>query len=181
VTRQTTVCAALLFVSSLTAASQTTAAQSAASSHITLVPMSNMSKPGDLDFEGGGCDIDGSTAAMTCSFQQVLLTPVREDPATCLITTNRYEQTFRKQDARHWTSTDAPEGPCGIVATTTLQQEANSLAVLWRVTMSMRKIATNNRGAAPCGSVDETPEVLASTDARRPISCTFVRGSSLGF
>jgi hypothetical protein len=166
-----------LFVSSLTAASQTTAP-----SHVTLVPMANMSKPGDLDFEGGGCDIDASGGTMTCSFQQVLLTPVRDDPTTCLITTNRYEQTFKKQDARRWTSTDDPEGPCGIVATTTLQQEANSLAALWRVTMSMRKIATNkNRDVARCGNVDETLEVLASTDARRPLSCTFVRGSSLGF
>ena len=152
------------------------------SSHITIMPMANMSKPNDLDFQGGTCDINQAADTMTCSFQQVLLTLAPNDPATCRITTNRYQQTFKKQDVRRWVSTEGPDA-CGVVAETTMQQDEHSLAVYWRVALNTRKtVANRGRGvAASCGGIDETPEALASSDAGRPLSCKFVKASSLEF
>src|SRR5579863_8371670 len=87
--------------------------QTLAPGRITVMPMANMSRPADLDFQGGSCDITAAGTAMTCAFQQVLITPAPEDPATCRIITNHYTQTFSKQGDRAWVNSEGPDGPCG--------------------------------------------------------------------
>ena len=44
------------------------------SSHITIPFLANATRPADLDFEGGECDIDQTGNTMECQFQQVFLT-----------------------------------------------------------------------------------------------------------
>jgi hypothetical protein len=172
----------LTWILALSLAQSIAGASQAGPSHITIMPMANMSRPDDLDFQGGSCEIDAAGASMTCAFQQVLLTLAPNDPTTCLITTNRYQQTFKKQDARRWVSTEGPDA-CGVVAETTLQQDEKSLAVYWRVAMNTRKTLANKGRdvSSSCGSVDDAPETLASTDAGRPLSCKSVKASSLEF
>src|SRR5438270_628208 len=113
--------------------------QNRTSSHIILIPMANMSQPADVDFQGGTCDIDTTGDKMNCAFQQVILSPLQDDPTTCSITTNRYEQLFKKQDVRRWVSNVGPDGVCGVVVVTTLQQNYGGLPSVWQVSMNNQK------------------------------------------
>ena len=150
--------------------------QPAVPTHIALMPMANGSNPADLDFQGGSCDITSNGEGLACSFQQVFLSPVPEDPATCRIVTNRYEQSFKKQDERRWVSVDPPQGPCGQTTVTTIERDEKSLAAFWRVAITIKRVAT--AGGTQC-AVDDLPETLRSTSDRRPLGCTFVVAASL--
>ena len=117
---------------------------------------------------------------MICAFQQVLIIPDKDDPSTCVITTNRYEQAFKKQDVGRWVSNVGPDGVCGVVAVTTLQEEKGGLTAIWPVTINTRKIVTN-KGISPlCNVLDETPEILSSNYQRRVLSCKFIKAGSVG-
>ena len=105
-------------------------------SRIMIPFLANASKPDDLDFEGAECDVAGDR--MTCAFQQVFLTSSPVAPDTCLVTTNRYEREFRRDSPSHWTSTEGPEGACGVLDVATLQDAGG---VRW--TMELTKVVTN--------------------------------------
>ena len=66
-------------------------------SHITIPFLASATRPADLSFEGGECDIDRAGNTMACEFQQVFFTTSDVAPQTCLVTTNRYARTFTKQ------------------------------------------------------------------------------------
>src|SRR5262245_53649630 len=94
-------------------------------SHVVIPFLANATKPSDLDFQGGQCELDASRTTMECVFQQAFLTTSDVAPDTCLITTNRYQRTFKRQTAEggsrtapvpaRWTSSEGPEGPCGML------------------------------------------------------------------
>ena|SRR6266849_45030 len=83
------------------------ASQARSQGHVIFIPMANMSRPSDVDFEGGACDIDREGETMKCAFQQVLISPVKDDPTACMITMNRYEQ------SQSWVSRAVAEGRAG--------------------------------------------------------------------
>jgi len=148
--------------------------------HVILTPMANMSQPADLDFEGGGCDVEASGIKMNCAFQQVLISPpLSGDPETCTITTNRYEQQFQKQDAQQWVSNSGPDGICGVVVVTTIRQE-QTVGNVWEMTMNTRKIVTNKTASPICTALDEQPESLSWNYNRRALPCKFIKASSIG-
>jgi hypothetical protein len=128
---------------------------------IILAPVALMSRPTELDFMGGGCDLDPSGDSMVCTFQQALLIPEKDDPSVCSIYTNRYEQTFKKQDAATYISNKGPDGECGVVAVTTLKRTDNGLPSIWTVNIDTRKIVTNKDAAPICKNIDERPELLS--------------------
>src|SRR5215475_9212305 len=110
--------------------------------------MANATKPDDLDFEGGECELDASRTTMECVFQQAFLTTTSVAPDTCLITTNRYQRTFRRETpvtpsnapaggSTRWVSSEGPEGQCGVLDVATLQYDGG---IRW--TMETRKVAT---------------------------------------
>src|SRR5438552_3473780 len=99
------------------------AGQGPGASHVTIPFLANATKPADLDFEGGECDVDPTGRTMTCQFQQVILTASPLNADTCLVTTNRYERTFQKESNTRWVSTEGPEGACGVVDVATLQDD----------------------------------------------------------
>jgi hypothetical protein len=140
------------------------------SSHITIPFLANATRPADLDFEGGECDIDQSGNTMECQFQQVFLTTSDLAPDTCLVTTNRYERTFTKQSSRLWVSNEGPEGACGVVDVATLQDDGG---VRW--TMDTRKIVTKADASLLCRGLDEQPETLSWQNIRRALPCKFVQ------
>jgi hypothetical protein len=154
--------------------------QNAGPSHVILIPMANMSQPADVDFQGGACDIERTGETMRCAFQQVLLSPAPDDPTTCSITTNRYEQVFQKQDVRRWVSNVGPDGVCGVVVVTTLQQAEGGLPGIWQTSMNNQKIVTNKAASPLCNALTTTPEVLSWNYQRRALPCKFVKGGSLG-
>jgi hypothetical protein len=142
--------------------------------HLTIPFLANASKPLDLDFEGGECDVDAAGERMTCQFQQVLLTVSDLAPQTCFVTTNHYDRVFEKQTATRWVSRQQPDGPCGTVDVATLQDDGG---IKW--TMEMRKIVTSKDASPACLLVDEKPETLSWQNVRRPLPCTFIQPGSL--
>jgi hypothetical protein len=134
------------------------------------VLVGSLAKPGALEFEGGGCERTGDT--MECTFQQVLLT--HKPPSdTCEIVTNRYQLSFVKQDARRWVSNEGPNGPCGIVAITTIEEDPKGSGTIW--TMNSRKVVMNRNADESCKLVEgEPPDDLTGNDTKRPLPCKFI-------
>jgi hypothetical protein len=156
---------------------QTSLAQSAASpspSHVVIPFLANATKPADLDFEGGECELDASGARMACTFQQVFLTTSGVAPDTCLITTNRYERNFRRDTAGRWVSTEGPEGVCGLLDVATLHDEGG---VRW--TMETHKVVTKKDASAACQAYDTQSETFSWQNIRRPLPCKFVQPGGL--
>jgi hypothetical protein len=141
--------------------------------HITIPALANATKPSDLDFMAVECDIDPSGHTMECQFQQVFLTVAAFDAQTCLVTTNRYSRTFQNQTATRWVSTEGPEGVCGVLDVTTLQNEG----VRW--TLEAHKVVTKRDASPACRDVDEKPEVLSWRDTRRALPCRFVQPGAI--
>jgi hypothetical protein len=143
-------------------------------SHVVIPFLANATKPADLDFQGGECERDASGNRMDCVFQQVFLTTSDLAPDTCLITTNRYERTFRRDTATRWVSTEGPEGDCGLLDVATLQSDGG---VKW--TMETRKVATKRAASPACRASDAQAETLSWQNIRRPLPCRFVQPGGL--
>jgi hypothetical protein len=145
----------------------------AAPSHVVIPFLANATRPADLDFEGAECEVDSDRQVMACQFQQVFLTVAESVADTCLITTNRYERTFRRQADARWISNEGPTGDCGLLDVATLQDDGG---VRW--TMTIRKNATK-REAAACRQIQPSTETLAWQNLRRPLPCRFVQPGGL--
>jgi hypothetical protein len=164
------------------------AAQQKAARHITIPFLANATRPADLSFEGGECDLDRTGNTMACEFQQMFFTISTLAPQTCLVTTNRYARTFTKQAPLNgngpgaplngnappantrWISSGAPEGQCGVSEITTLQDDGT---VKW--TMETRKLVTRRDADPACRAVDEAPETLSWQNLRRALPCAFIQ------
>ena len=160
--------------SALTGTSPTPSAHRAAhppGDAIVMLPMANTRD--DLDFMGATCHVAQTGGAMTCRFQQVLISPFDDDRQTCGITTLNYEQTFQRLNALRWVSNEGPTGLCGVVTVTTLQEDSG----YW--TMDNRKIVTHKTASPICDIFDERPETLSGQNTRRPLPCTFIRPSAI--
>jgi len=152
------------------------------SSHIVIPLLANATKPGDLDFQGGECELDAARTTMECVFQQAFLTTSSVAPDTCLITTSRYQRTFRRAAAdgvsrtasapARWVSTEGPEGDCGMLDVATLQYDGG---IKW--TMETKKAATKKDPA--CRALEGEPETLSWQNLRRPLPCKFVQPGGL--
>jgi hypothetical protein len=151
-----------------------------ASSHVVIPLLANATRPSDLDFQGGECELDPGRTTMECVFQQAFLTTSSVAPDTCLITTNRYQRTFRRQTAAggtafapaRWVSTEGPEGDCGMLDVATLQYDGG---VKW--TMETKKVATKKDAA--CRALEGESETLSWQNLRRPLPCKFVQPGGL--
>jgi hypothetical protein len=152
------------------------------SSHIVIPLLANATKPGDLDFQGGECELDTTRTSMECVFQQAFLTTSSVAPDTCVITTSRYQRTFRRQATDgvsrtgsapvRWVSTEGPEGDCGMLDVATLQYDGG---IKW--TMETKKAATKKDAA--CRALEGEPETLSWQNLRRPLPCRFVQPGGL--
>jgi hypothetical protein len=147
---------------------------SASPSHVVIPFLANATKPADLDFEGGECELDANGDRMTCTFQQVFLTLSVVAPDTCLITTNRYERAFRRETARKWVSREEPEGVCGLVDVATLEDGGG---VRW--TMEAHKVVTKRDASSTCQAYETPSETMSWQNLRRPLPCKFVQPGGL--
>jgi hypothetical protein len=169
--------AAVLAIAIVSLCEQSSLAQArpaASPSHVVIPFLANDSKPTDLEFEGAECDLSAVGDQMTCVFQQVFLTTTPIAPDTCLVTTNRYQRTFRRDAPTHWTSREGPDGVCGIVDVATLQDDGD---VRW--TMDLRKEVTNKDAAPSCQTVDPQSITFGWRDLRRPLPCRFLQPGAL--
>jgi hypothetical protein len=149
-------------------------ATSSSPSHVVIPFLANMTKPADLDFQGGECELDASGNRMACTFQQVFLTTSAVAPETCLITTNRYQRDFRRDTASRWVSTEGPEGVCGLLDVATLVDEGG---VRW--TMETHKVVTKKDASPACRAYEPESETLSWQNIRRPLPCKFVQPGGL--
>ena len=140
--------------------------------HVVIPFLVNATKL-PIEFEGGECELDSGGSQLACTFQQVFLTTSAIAPDTCLITTNRYDRVFHRESAGRWVSTETPEGACGLLDVTTLQDDGG---VRW--TMETHKVVTKGDASA-CRADDSQPEKLSWENARRPLPCKFVQPGGL--
>jgi len=143
----------------------------AQASSITIPSLANASRPNDLDFTAGECELAPGGKTMECVFQQVFLTLSPLDASTCLVTTSRYARTFERENPTRWTSREGPEGPCGLVDIATLDDGG---ATRW--TMELRTLVTGT--GAQCGK-PEAPVVLSWQNVARSLPCTRVQPGAM--
>ncbi len=144
-----------------------------AQQHLMIPALANATHPSDIDFQAGECDLD-LTGRMHCQFQQVFLTPAAFDPDACLITTNRYELTLQKQTGLKWTSTEGPDGDCGVTVVTTLQNDGGAM---WA--MDTRTIVTKRESSPACQNLQDATETLSWRNTRRTLPCRFVQPGAM--
>jgi len=142
----------------------------AASARVVIASLANDSQPSDLDFQGGECLVSESGRRMDCQFQQVFLTRSPIDADTCLVTTNRFERRFQKQNATTWVSRQDAPGPCGVVDIATLVDEGREV----RWSLEFRTEITN-RTAAACRGDNPPAERFSGMAVRRPLPCRFIQ------
>jgi hypothetical protein len=172
--RGRTFTAATVAIVAATFCAQRPAAQTTSLAHLTIPFLANATKPAALEFEGAECDVDASGNRMTCAFQQLFLTTTSAAPDTCLVTTNRYDRVFRRDSPSHWTSTESPEGVCGLLDVATLQDDGG---VRW--TMELKKEVTKKKASAACLTTKIQPEVFSWQNIRRPLPCKNVQPGGL--
>jgi hypothetical protein len=168
--------AAVLVIVAADFAAQTPFAQApAASRSRVVIPfLANATKSAALEFEGAECDVDASGTRMVCAFQQLFLTTSPMAPDTCLVTTNRYDRIFLRDAPNHWTSSEGPEGVCGLLDVATLQDDGG---VRW--TMELKKEVTKKEASAACLTMNVQPEVFSWRNIRRPLPCKNVQPGGL--
>lgn len=128
----------------------------------------------DIEFAAAECDIAADGAQMTCRFRQVFVTVASTDATACVITTNGYDQTFRRASSATWISSEGPDGPCGRLETTTLDDGG---ATQWTMTIESR--ATNGLERAECRASAPTRDVFSWRDVKRPLPCATIQPGAI--
>jgi hypothetical protein len=147
---------------------------SPSASHVVIPFLASATRLADLDFESAECERDAAGNTMVCTFQQVFLTTSDIAPDTCLITTNQYARTFRRDGETRWVSSEGPEGVCGVLDVATLQDGGG---VRW--TLEMRKVATKRDASPACRALDPPVETFSWQNIRRALPCKFVQPGGL--
>lgn len=145
------------------------------SSGITIPFLANQTRPADLDFMAAECDVLDGGRSLSCRFRQVFLTVSSVDTTSCVITTNGFEQVFRRGGATQWLSEGAPAGDCGVVETTRLDDGGGTH---W--TLTTRTVATRRLDLQACRTASEgTVEVYDWRGITRPLPCTSIQPGAI--
>lgn len=140
----------------------------APAAHSLTIPfLANDSKPNDLDFTAASCDVAADGGTMNCRFRQVFLTVADNDITTCVMTTNEYDQIFRRSAPARWTTTTTVDDRCGRAETTTLEDGGT---VRWTMTIERFTVAHPEQRACPAAA-NET-EVYSWQHINRKLPCT---------
>ena len=145
---------------------------SAAETHLTI-PYLASTKPGDIEFAAAECDVTQNGERMTCRFRQVFVTVASIDTTACVITSDGYEQVFRRDTQTRWIDDTHPVGDCGIVESTTLEDGRGT-----RWSMKIETKPTRGGDLAECRAA-EPPAVYSWTDIKRTLPCTTIQPGSI--
>ncbi|MFN8064003.1 MAG: hypothetical protein U0P82_04340 [Vicinamibacterales bacterium] len=163
--------AAAVVVLTVTAVSTGPAAQGG--THLTIPYLANETTPTDLDYAAAECDIAPDDRSMSCRFRQLFITVTTLDPTLCAVTTNGYELRLDRESRTRWIGRGEPEGECGVVETTTLDDEGGT-----RWTMRIRTNATRNLDRALCR--EAAAEQLYDWKAmRRRLPCSTIQPGAI--
>jgi hypothetical protein len=141
---------------------------------LTIPYLANDSKPQDLDFAAAECDLAQDGQRMDCRFRQVFVTTASHDATACVITSNGYALPFDKVSATRWVSVGAPDGVCGVVETTTLDDGGGT-----RWTMTIRRAATGDIDRDECRARPVESEVYSWKNVRRPLPCRTIQPGAI--
>ena len=141
---------------------------------LTIPYLANDSKPQDLDFAAAQCDLAPDGQRMDCRFRQVFVTTASHDATACVITSNGYALPFDKVSATRWVSVGTPDGVCGVVETTTLDDGGGT-----RWTMTIRRAATGDMDRDECRARPVESEVYSWKNVRRPLPCRTIQPGAI--
>ncbi|MBM3772784.1 MAG: hypothetical protein FJW27_16130 [Acidimicrobiia bacterium] len=128
----------------------------------------------DIEFAAAECDIAPHGEQMMCRFRQVFITVASTDATACVITTNGYHQTFRRASSTKWVSTEGPDGLCGRLEPTTLDDGGGTR---WMMTIERRGADGGDR--AECGAPVEPPVVFGWRDIKRALPCATIQPGAI--
>jgi hypothetical protein len=157
--------------------SRAVAAQSkdaTASQRITIPFLANATTPTELDYAAAECDLASNEQQMDCRFRQMFIVALPYEPTTCVVTTNGYERTFRRDTGMRWVSADAPVGECGVVDSTTLEDGGGT-----RWTMTIRSAATVGADRPECRVAPHAPQVYDWRGVKRALPCTSIQPGAI--
>ncbi|MFN7982404.1 MAG: hypothetical protein U0Q11_11140 [Vicinamibacterales bacterium] len=142
--------------------------------HLTIPYLGNTA-PGDIEFAAAECDLTASGAEMHCHFRQVFITRASFDQTACVITSNGYDQLFRRESATTWVGWTSPDGECGVVDEARLDDGGGT-----RWTLTLTSKATRALDRNECRSVSATAPVAYSwRDIKRPLTCATIQPGSI--
>lgn len=128
----------------------------------------------DIEFAAADCDVTADHARMTCRIRQVFITLASFDATACVITTNGYELTFRRETPTRWVSTESPAGPCVVRERTVLDDGGGTH---W--TMTVEEQAALSADGAECRRPVAPPVVYSWRDVVRKLPCVTIQPGAI--
>ncbi len=142
--------------------------------HFAIPYLANDTTPEALDFAAAECDAVNGGERLECRFRQVFVTTASIDPSACVISSNGYDLSLRREAPARWSSTAAPAGDCGLVEVTTLEDSGTT-----RWTMTIGHRATKNIERADCRAAAAQSETYSWRSIRRRLACTTIQPGAI--
>lgn len=175
--RVTPTCIAAVLAMALPVAVQAQAPQGTAPplpAHFAIPYLANDTTPEALDFAAAECDAVRSGEQLDCRFRQVFLTKSPIDPQACVISSNGYDLSLRREAPARWVSAGDPTGECGLTEVTTLEDGGTT-----RWTMTIGRRATRNADRADCRAAAAAVETYSWRHIRRALPCTTIQPGAI--
>lgn len=170
-------CAAALLAATTCVTMQAQPPQPAASSlpaHFAIPYLANDTTPQALDFAAAECDAVNGGERLDCRFRQVFVTTASIEPTACVISSNGYDLSLRRDAPARWSSAAEPVGDCGLVEVTTLEDGGTT-----RWTMTIGHRATKNVERADCRAAAAQTEIYSWRNIRRALPCTTIQPGAI--
>lgn len=145
-----------------------------AATRVTIPYLANDTTPEALDFAAAECDVAADGEGMDCRFRQVFVTTASIDASACVISSNGYDLSLRREAQARWVSRAAPAGDCGLVEVTTLQDGGTT-----RWTMTVQREATRNVERADCRAASARTDSYSWRNIRRTLPCTTIQPGAI--
>jgi len=142
--------------------------------HFAIPYLANDTTPDALDFAAAECDAVNGGERLECRFRQVFVTTASVDPSACVISSNGYDLSLRREAPARWTSTADPVGECGVVEVTTLEDGGTT-----RWTMTIGHRATKNVERADCRATSSQVDTYSWRNIRRRLPCTTIQPGAI--
>ncbi len=175
--RLSSFCAAAVLAMTLPTAVRTQSRQTAAPPlppHFAIPYLANDTTPDALDFAAAECDAVNGGERLDCRFRQVFVTTASIEPSACVISSNGYELSLRREAAARWSAAADPVGDCGLVEVTTLEDGGTT-----RWTMTLTHRATQNAERADCRAAAAAVDTYSWRNIRRRLPCTTIQPGAI--
>lgn len=142
--------------------------------HFAIPYLANDTTPQALDFAAAECDAVNGGERLDCRFRQVFVTTASIEPSACVISSNGYDLSLRRDAPARWSSAAEPVGDCGLVEVTTLEDGGTT-----RWTMTIGHRATKNTERADCRAAAAQIETYSWRNVRRKLPCTTIQPGAI--